>query len=97
MSLATYWQREYNHERPHSSLGYTPPAVYAARLAAAPGRQARNLCFRWNQPDSHSAGPQIGAGPSDHNAVRPHSARGMLTPRIESWKFAELGQRNAGR
>jgi len=34
-SLAAYWRHEYNHERPHSSLGYTPPAVYAARLAAA--------------------------------------------------------------
>jgi putative transposase len=30
---------------------------------------------------------------SDDNAVRPHSALGMLTPR----EFAELGQRNAGR
>ena len=30
---------------------------------------------------------------SDYNAVRPHGALGMLTPR----EFAELGQRNAGR
>jgi putative transposase len=30
---------------------------------------------------------------SDYNAVRPHSALGMLTPR----EFAELGQRSAGR
>ncbi len=30
---------------------------------------------------------------SDYNAVRPHSALGMLTPR----EFAGLGQRNAGR
>jgi transposase InsO family protein len=30
---------------------------------------------------------------SDYNAVRPHSALGMLTLR----EFAELGQRNAGR
>jgi putative transposase len=29
----------------------------------------------------------------DYNAVRPHSALGMLTPR----EFAELGQRSAGR
>ncbi len=34
-SLAAYWRHEYNHDRPHSSLGYTPPAVYAAGLAAA--------------------------------------------------------------
>lgn len=33
--LAAHWRHEYNHERPHSSLGYTPPSVYAARLAAA--------------------------------------------------------------
>jgi len=34
-SLAAYWRHEYNHEHPHSSLGYTPLACYAARLAAA--------------------------------------------------------------
>ncbi|MFM7259312.1 MAG: integrase core domain-containing protein, partial [bacterium] len=34
---------------------------------------------------------------SDYNAVRPHSALGMLTPKIEIREFAELGQRNAGR
>ena len=33
--LAAHWRREYNHERPHSSLGYDSPARYAARLAAA--------------------------------------------------------------
>jgi transposase InsO family protein len=35
-ALATSWRHEYNHHRPHSSLGYVPPAVYAARLAATP-------------------------------------------------------------
>mgnify|MGYP003349697124 CR=1 FL=1 len=34
-ALAAHWRHEYNHERPHSSLDYTPPACYAARLAAA--------------------------------------------------------------
>jgi putative transposase len=24
------WKREYNHHRPHSALGYQPPACYAA-------------------------------------------------------------------
>ena len=35
-SLASHWRDEYNHRRPHSSLGYAPPSVYASRLAAAP-------------------------------------------------------------
>jgi len=34
-SLAAHWRHEYNHERPHSSLGYTSPARWAERLAAA--------------------------------------------------------------
>lgn len=29
-ALATAWREEYNHRRPHSSLGYVPPAVFAA-------------------------------------------------------------------
>jgi putative transposase len=28
------WQREYNSDRPHSSLGYVSPAVFAARAAS---------------------------------------------------------------
>ena len=35
-ALARIWQREYNEERPHSSLGYLPPAEFAARLADLP-------------------------------------------------------------
>jgi transposase InsO family protein len=35
-SLASHWRHEYNHRRPHSSLGYAPPSAYASRLAAAP-------------------------------------------------------------
>jgi putative transposase len=35
-ALTAWWRREYNHERPHSSLGYTSPAKFAASLAAAP-------------------------------------------------------------
>ncbi len=34
-ALTTLWRHEYNHERPHSSLGHDAPARYAARLAAA--------------------------------------------------------------
>lgn len=32
-ALASAWQHEYNHHRPHSSLGYVPPAAFAATLA----------------------------------------------------------------
>jgi transposase InsO family protein len=35
-TLAAAWQNEYNHRRPHSSLGYRTPAAYAASLAEPP-------------------------------------------------------------
>ncbi len=35
-ALAASWRHEYNHQRPHSSLGYVPPAVFAAPLAGPP-------------------------------------------------------------
>jgi putative transposase len=35
-ALAAAWRREYNHHRPHSSLGYLPPAAFAATLAGPP-------------------------------------------------------------
>ena len=35
-SLSRRWRHEYNHHRPHSSLGYVPPAVYAASLGVPP-------------------------------------------------------------
>ena len=31
-ALAAKWRHEYNHRRPHSSLGYLPPAAFAAAL-----------------------------------------------------------------
>ncbi len=34
--LATRWRLEYNHRRPHSSLGYVAPAAFAASLAEPP-------------------------------------------------------------
>lgn len=35
-ALAAKWRYEYNHRRPHSSLKYIPPAVFAATLAGPP-------------------------------------------------------------
>lgn len=35
-ALAASWRSEYNHRRPHSSLGYLPPATFAATLAGPP-------------------------------------------------------------
>jgi len=32
-ALSAWWRNEYNHRRPHSSLGYVTPAAYAASLA----------------------------------------------------------------
>lgn len=37
-ALAAAWKNEYNHRRPHSSLGYVPPAVFAAGLGGGPTR-----------------------------------------------------------
>ena len=33
--LTAPWKEDYNHHRPHSSLGYVAPAVFAARCAAS--------------------------------------------------------------
>lgn len=35
-ALAASWRHEYNHHRPHSSLGYVPPAAFAATLSVPP-------------------------------------------------------------
>ena len=34
-TLTTAWKDDYNHHRPHSSLGYVAPAEFAARCAAS--------------------------------------------------------------
>ncbi len=37
------WRKIYNHQRPHSSLGWQPPAAYAANLVAQPVNQPVRL------------------------------------------------------
>lgn len=39
-ALARRWREEYNHRRPHSSLGYVPPAVFAAKTKAPSAGEA---------------------------------------------------------
>lgn len=34
--LAERWRRHYNESRPHSALGYLPPAAFAATLILEP-------------------------------------------------------------
>ena len=38
--LSNMWRNDYNHRRPHSSLGYRTPAEYAATLRPSPLRAA---------------------------------------------------------
>jgi len=51
---AARWQNEYNHRRPHSSLGYVPPATFAAALE-------NNK--RIEQIESSLGCPPVGASP----------------------------------
>jgi len=36
---ASWFRREYNHVRPHSSLGYATPGEYAAKCESEPGKE----------------------------------------------------------
>ena len=41
-SVIDNWRNDYNHHRPHSTLGYVPPAVFAARCRQLAGGCAPN-------------------------------------------------------
>ena len=41
-SVIDNWREDYNHHRPHSTLGYVPPAVFAARCRQHAGAKAPN-------------------------------------------------------
>lgn len=52
------WRDDYNHHRPHSSLGYVTPAEFAARCAAS-------------IPESPSAAPQASPPLQPHSVTQP--------------------------
>ena len=56
--LTTAWRDDYNHQRPHSSLGYVAPADFAARCAAS-------------TPETTSATPQPSPPFQQHSGACP--------------------------
>ena len=49
----TRWQKEYNHQRPHSSLGYRTPAEFAQVCAWSHGKDADRICLENTSGVSH--------------------------------------------
>ena len=49
-ALSVWWKNEYNHRRPHSSLGYRTPAEFAASLAerSEERRVGKECRSRWS-------------------------------------------------
>jgi putative transposase len=54
-SVLANWREDYNHHRPHSALGYLPPAVFAARCVQHAAHSATTLqSSTIASPDSRS-------------------------------------------
>lgn len=63
-ALATSWRNDYNHCRPHSSLGYLTPAAYAATLVGD--------AVGWSGSATRG-GPPVGAAPlPPAHPAKPH-------------------------
>lgn len=72
----TAFRHHYNHERPHSSLKYLPPAVFAGNLGAGPGHES-------TRADKPRRG-FIASGPS-----RMKGGRRDRRPPIRSWHVTD--------
>jgi transposase InsO family protein len=59
-ALAASWRHEYNHRRPHSWLGYTPPAAFAAACRQAPPLR---------RPPARSEAPRHPHSPTDTHST----------------------------
>ena len=71
-ALAASWRNDYNHRRPHSSLGYATPAAYAATLT--------DDAAGWSGSATRG-GPAVGAAPlPPAHPARPHHAPTLIAP-----------------
>ena len=49
-SIVDSWRDDYNHHRPHSTLGYVPPALFAAQCRQLAGGTAKNTASTTMHP-----------------------------------------------
>jgi hypothetical protein len=83
-ALAAAWREEYNHARPHSSLGYVPPAVFAARCAAETRGETEARCRTGTrcEAEGESMKDAEPRGLAERKDEAPLSSRALLsTPR----------------